>query len=188
MFKNWYDNESAIFCIFYKLNKEKSQDGWVKQLHQSECPNIFLQNALNSSFRTFRGQHVVNDIRIAIQATFRCFHVVFSVATIRVCIWKFLFSILESGEGWECFEDSYQLPTAYPSWEPLWFFSRRLKRKQNTRKFVSKERWYLLQVMSGLKFGIIPSGPILYQHNSWANSVLFPICKLTTDWPLYGKF
>ena len=76
------------FLYFLQTKKEKSQDGWVKQLHQSECPNIFLHNALNSSFRTFRRQHVVNDIRIAIQATFWCFHLVFSIGTIRVCILK----------------------------------------------------------------------------------------------------
>ena len=56
-------NKSAIICNFYKINSEESQDWGREQLQQSECSNIFPQNALNRSFQTFREQYLVNDTR-----------------------------------------------------------------------------------------------------------------------------
>ena len=128
MFKNWYDIESAITCVFYKLNSENSQD-------QSTCPNIFVQNALNSSFRTFRWQHFVNDIRkYSNSSHFLVFPFSFlQLAQSEFVFWKFLFSIKGSGEGWEWFDDLSHLKT-------IIIFFKKVKRKTKTPKSLFLEK------------------------------------------------
>ena len=63
-----------------------------------------------------------------------------------------------------------------------------LKKTKIHKIYCLEKRWYLLHFMPGLKLVIIPSGPILQQHNTSTNPTLIVFCKITYDWPSNNKF